>query len=553
MAKRKKRTPPHQCESLPVPRPEIGSLPLWCTMLFSLLLAALTELFLLRAEHALAKARLATFEDLLKKSADFLRTTSENSNWPSSVTASPVMMRGRRLLESINSALDPGGEQKSRPARKEKAEEKKKDAGGSSGGERAGGSAKPRKARHPGATQKTCKPDEIKNIDPGECPHCHSRELTRTGKYSLFQVIELVIRTIVTHYRVWECTCDRCGRSVQAEVPPEALAGFGPGFVAATALLTVLGLTRRKIQAFYRMVGQIEISQGGIQKCLDRASAAAKPVCAGILKQIRRVLVAFIDETTSRLFGPAGKATHWLWAMVCPTLCYFMIDEARSAKAFARLIGDWAGILVSDSFAVYLKWAGRARQCCLAHLSRRAGKLSEDPSPEIARGGQWIRSELRRLIKMTDSPPTNGEYLAWRGRFMKCVHKYRDFGGELGAFARHLQREADNIVTFLKYEGVEPTSNAVERALRPYVCRRKVSFGQTSLHGEEDISRLLTMHETCRRNGRSTYDELKKAIECRARGKTPSLYWSRKAGMKCGARSPRNKAPSRLARPAVTP
>ena len=197
MAKRKKRTPPHQCESLPVPRPEIGSLPLWCTMLFSLLLAALTELFLLRAEHALAKARIATFEDLLKKSADFLRTTSENSSWPSSVTASPVMMRGRRLLESISSALDPGGEQKSRPARKEKAEEKKKDAGGSSGGERAGGSAKPRKARHPGATQKTCKPDEIKNIDPGECPHCHSRELTRTGKYSLFQVIELVIRTIV--------------------------------------------------------------------------------------------------------------------------------------------------------------------------------------------------------------------------------------------------------------------------------------------------------------------------------------------------------------------
>ena len=266
MAKRKKRTPPHQCESLPVPRPEIGSLPLWCTMLFSLLLAALTELFLLRAEHALAKARIATFEDLLKKSADFLRTTSENSNWPSSVTASPVMMRGRRLLESISSALDPGGEQKSRPARKEKAEEKKKDAGGSSGGssggERAGGSAKPRKARHPGATQKTCKPDEIKNIAPGECPHCHSRELTRTGKYSLFQVIELVIRTIVTHYRVWECTCDRCGRSVQAEVPPEARAGFGPGFAAATALLTVLGLTRRKIQAFYSMVGQIDISQG---------------------------------------------------------------------------------------------------------------------------------------------------------------------------------------------------------------------------------------------------------------------------------------------------
>ena len=75
----------------------------------------------------------------------------------------------------------------------------------------------------------------------------------------------------------------------------------------------------------------------------------------GALRQIRRVAAAFIDETKSRLFGPAGKVTHWLWAMACPTLCVFMIQETHSAEAFARLIGDWAGILVSDGFVVYLK------------------------------------------------------------------------------------------------------------------------------------------------------------------------------------------------------
>ncbi len=181
---------------------------------------------------------------------------------------------------------------------------------------------------------------------------------------------------------------------------------------------------------------------------------------------------------------------------------------------------------------------------------RRAKKFEEDPLPEIAQSGRWIRSELRRLIQITGSPPTNGQHAAWRGRFMQCVRKYSGFGGELGAYARHLQREADCIVTFLKYEGVDPTSNAVERALRPYVCRRKISFGQTSRHGEVDIARLLTLHETCRRNGRSTYGELKKALECHARGRTSSLFWIRKAGMKSGAISPRNYAHNRLARPA---
>ncbi|MCR5170300.1 MAG: hypothetical protein K6C33_07555 [Desulfovibrio sp.] len=75
----------------------------------------------------------------------------------------------------------------------------------------------------------------------------------------------------------------------------------------------------------------------------------------GALRQIRRVIVACVDEMTSRLFGPAGKVPRWLRAMVWPTLCVFMILETRSAEAFARLIGDWAGILVSDGFVVYLK------------------------------------------------------------------------------------------------------------------------------------------------------------------------------------------------------
>ena len=120
MARTRKSASPPGCETLPVLHPEIGSLPLWCTMLFSLLLAALMEIFLLRAECARAKARLTTFEGLLKKSADFLRTTSENFSWPSSVMSSPVMMRGRRLLESINSALDParGGRSPARTGRR---------------------------------------------------------------------------------------------------------------------------------------------------------------------------------------------------------------------------------------------------------------------------------------------------------------------------------------------------------------------------------------------------------------------------------------------------
>ena len=110
--RRKKRSIPHRRETLPIPHPKLGSLPLWCIQLFSLLLLSITELFRLRVERALIMARQATFTDLLKKSADFLQTTSNNSNWPSSVTSSPIMMRGRSLLESIHSALGTSREER---------------------------------------------------------------------------------------------------------------------------------------------------------------------------------------------------------------------------------------------------------------------------------------------------------------------------------------------------------------------------------------------------------------------------------------------------------
>ena len=534
---RKKRTSPRHQATLPVPLPELGSLSLWCVILFSLLLSALTENFLLSAKYSLAKAKLTTFADLLRKCAGFLRTTSGNSNWPPSVTSSPIMMRGRRLLESIQSALGIDGEENRLPDSSSK-KEKENSGDAIPDGDKTGGKATPRKARHPGATQKIQKPDAVIDVEPDECPCCHGREFTRADTHSLYQVLDVVLKSFVKHYIIWNCTCAHCGRHIRAGIPSEAMSGFGSGIAASVALLTSLGVSRRKIQAFFKQACGIDISQGGIQKCLDRASAATKPHYDAIAREVRRSRVAHVDETSSPLFGPAGRKRHWLWAMVSSTLCYFMILNTRSAKAFAGLVGDWAGILVSDGYAPYLKWSGTARQSCLAHLIRKARKFAEDSSPEIARGGRWILAELRRLVKMAHNSPTNGEYAAWKGRFLRCVRKYKDVGGELGTYAATLLREVDHIVTFLYYEGVDPTNNRCERAIRPYVCRRKTSFGSTSLHGEDDISKLLTLHETCRLNGRSTYVEMKTALEHYARGTTPSLYWIRKAGMKAGTIPP---------------
>jgi len=47
--------------------------------------------------------------------------------------------------------------------------------------------------------------------------------------------------------------------------------------------------------------------------------------------------------------------------------------------------------------------------------------------------------------------------------------------------------------TFVRVEGVEPTNNVAERALRPAVLRRKGSFGSDSEAGSRFAERLLTV------------------------------------------------------------
>jgi len=73
-------------------------------------------------------------------------------------------------------------------------------------------------------------------------------------------------------------------------------------------------------------------------------------------------------------------------------------------------------------------------------------------------------------------------------------------------------------------EGVEPTNNVAERALRPAVLWRKGSFGSDSEVGSRFAERLLTVAATCRQQGRGLLDFLVAAGEAALHGTAaPSL------------------------------
>jgi hypothetical protein len=82
----------------------------------------------------------------------------------------------------------------------------------------------------------------------------------------------------------------------------------------------------------------------------------------------------------------------------------------------------------------------------------------------------------------------------------------------------------DRLWTFLEVEGVEPTNNASERALRHAVIWRKLSFGTQSAAGSRFVETMLTTIETCRQQNRSVFDFVTQAVADHFAGQpAPSL------------------------------
>jgi transposase len=374
---------------------------------------------------------------------------------------------------------------------------------------------------HLGHRQPLLAPTEVIEVTPGAC-RCGQTEFPNTTPYYTHQVIELPeIRMIVRHFVLHEERCPQCGRVTKAQVPPEAQAGYGPRL---TALLGELSGSqrdsRRAVQEFCTSILGVPISRGAIQRAVDRVSEAIKPYYEAIAEKARGVPVNYIDETAWYRHGVLA----WLWVMVNTTVALFTVQASRSQSAFEALVERWAGILVSDGYAVYQRWT-HGRQACLAHLIRRAQGLGERKEPELAWFGGRTMAELQRLVHWAHAPPTAGEVQTWYARMMHLIDQYRRRQNEAGTFARALDREMGALWTFVVEEGVEPTNNRAERALRFAVLWRKSMQGSYNAKGDRWVERILSLRETCRLRGRPTFPVLVHAVTCSFTSQHPDISW----------------------------
>jgi len=89
---------------------------------------------------------------------------------------------------------------------------------------------------------------------------------------------------------------------------------------------------------------------------------------------------------------------------------------------------------------------------------------------------------------------------------------------EAAGLCRELRKWWSALWTCARVEGVDPTNNVAERAVRPAVHCRKRSFAADSAVGSRFAERLLTMVATCRQQGRPLLACLVTVVEAALRG-----------------------------------
>ena len=110
-------------------------------------------------------------------------------------------------------------------------------------------------------------------------------------------------------------------------------------------------------------------------------------------------------------------------------------------------------------------------------------------------------------------------------RFFALAGRHLDSSDtDVRNLAKAMFQRCENFFVFLEKDGVEPTNNSAQRALRCAVQWRKPSFGSSSANGEVTMARLLTVTQTCRMQKRNPLDYLNHAIRShRLAQQAPSL------------------------------
>lgn len=388
---------------------------------------------------------------------------------------------------------------------------------------------------HEGASRKLRPVSEVKEVIPvkpekcQQCGHHLSGEDSAPRRHQVTEIPRMVAET--TEYQLHMLECPECGAHTSADLPAGVPSGaFGPRVQAIVAVLSgQYHLSKRQIEELLWDFFGVDMSLGSVAALEQATSATLEGPVAEAQAAVKEQPVANVDETGFK----EGNRRAWLWVAVTGVVTVFLLRLSRGAKVAKELLGEaYQGVVGSDRWSGYNWVENTRRQVCWAHLLRGfEAFLARGGASE--RIGRLLLSEAEQMFhwwhRVRDGTLSRSEFQAKMGTVQARVGELLREGTtcenpKTAHTCQNLLEVEEALWAFVRLEGVEPTNNAAERAIRAGVLWRKGSFGTQGVPGSLFVERMMTVVASLRQQKRNVLAYLQAACEAALRGeKTPSL------------------------------
>jgi transposase len=374
--------------------------------------------------------------------------------------------------------------------------------------------------RHRPAPAESIGGEIVEAVAPAGCPSCGGALAVEGEEWATTTDLPVQPQPQVTRYRVPVCRCSQCGKRVRGTAPGLAADQFGATAhrvgagvkAAAHALHYGAGVPVRKLPMVLKELTGIALTQGAMtQDALRRGEAEVgaryRQLCGGM----RDSPVVNTDDTGWRV---GGSTAHLMVFVGEQSTVYQIRARHRNEEVREVIPADYAGVMGTDRGKSYdaEEFDAVDQQKCLGHLQRNITEVLETKKGRAREFGLGLKNILHQSIelhhKRFDLAPADyqlqtqqiDETLTFhlRHRILKDDDNQRLLDG-IG-----IHQDRGNLLRFLRVEGLEPTNNRAERALRPAVIARKVSHCSKNQRGADAFAAFVSVIQTATQAGASS-------------------------------------------------
>ncbi|MGJ7462813.1 IS66 family transposase [Halomonas sp. MA07-2] len=343
---------------------------------------------------------------------------------------------------------------------------------------------------------------------------------------------------VIRHVRV-KYACPACEEGVQIAPAPAKLL---PKSNASATLLAYVATAKyqdalplyRQSQIFARHGA--EIPRNTLARWMVQAGERLTPLVEALRHHLRQAPLIHMDETPLQVNAetdrPASSTSYmWLQRGGPPgqQVVLFDYDASRAGRVPVRLLGDYAGRLVTDGYEGYaevVRRNGITHAGCWAHARRKFVEAQKVQPKGKTGKADWALNQIRKLyavekqakardpearlaLREQKSRPLVTQLRTWLDKSLTQVLPK----SVLGKALHYLDGQWQRLTRFLDDGLIPLDNNPAENAIRPFVVGRKNWLFSHTPSGAQASAAIYSLIETAKANGLSPYEYLQFVFE----------------------------------------